>query len=57
MESRVNMCGIAGIVEWRGVSNLSALSRRVEAMTDAIRHRGPDDAGVWADGRAETNVF
>ena len=39
------MCGIAGIVriEPSGV----ALEPLVRAMADTLRHRGPDDAGVW----------
>jgi asparagine synthase (glutamine-hydrolysing) len=35
------MCGIAGIVaagDWLGT---------VEAMTESLRHRGPDDGGTW----------
>ena len=50
------MCGIAGIIDWRGASDLGELSRRVEAMTDALRQRGPDDAGIWSDMRGETGV-
>ena len=43
------MCGIAGIFSPDG--RVSA--QTVERMTDALRHRGPDDAGieVIADGR------
>src|SRR6266567_3688079 len=39
------MCGIAGIV---GPLN-SALptTERVDKMVQAMRHRGPDDEGVW----------
>ncbi|GIW93675.1 MAG: asparagine synthetase B [Pirellulaceae bacterium] len=37
------MCGILGIVSARGV----ALQTPVEAMRDRMRHRGPDDAGLW----------
>jgi asparagine synthase (glutamine-hydrolysing) len=40
------MCGIAGIVETRGGPVWRA---QVEAMTDAIAHRGPDGAGVWIE--------
>ena len=47
------MCGIVGIVDRRGASG-EALTRRVRAMMDAIRHRGPDDDGEWVDG--ETGV-
>jgi asparagine synthase (glutamine-hydrolysing) len=36
------MCGIAGIVGSR------ASVEAVNAMTDALRHRGPDGAGVWS---------
>ena len=43
------MCGIAGMVRWNG-SPPSA--REVEQMCDAIRHRGPDDQGVYADAHA-----
>ncbi|MCP4594314.1 MAG: asparagine synthase (glutamine-hydrolyzing) [bacterium] len=34
------MCGIAGI--WGEVSQ-----ERLQAMADALRHRGPDDEGFW----------
>ena len=41
------MCGIVGIVRWRG-----ALVHREEldAMTSSIVHRGPDDHGVLVEG-------
>src|SRR5215467_5098660 len=38
------MCGIAGIVSQS--SNLEL----VGVMTEAMRHRGPDGAGLWSDG-------
>lgn len=38
------MCGISGFT---GTPNAQALSR----MLDALRHRGPDGAGQWYDGR------
>ena len=35
------MCGIVGIVEWRGGER-----GPLEQMTDSLSHRGPDDRGV-----------
>ena len=50
------MCGIAGFVEAPGSGSPSApeASRAlVHRMCDVIRHRGPDDEGVWmGDGVA-----
>jgi asparagine synthase (glutamine-hydrolysing) len=43
------MCGIAGIVRWDGQP---ASAGSVEAMCDVMRHRGPDDAGLWTQGPA-----
>jgi asparagine synthase (glutamine-hydrolysing) len=44
------MCGIAGIV---ASDRLHPDDRsRVPPMRDAIAHRGPDDAGLFADGQA-----
>src|SRR3954468_7276893 len=44
------MCGIAGIVS---SDRLHPEDReRVVAMRDVIAHRGPDDAGLFADGQA-----
>jgi asparagine synthase (glutamine-hydrolysing) len=40
------MCGIAGFVTARPASGCEALLAR---MTDAIRHRGPDDFGYYHD--------
>jgi asparagine synthase (glutamine-hydrolysing) len=41
------MCGIAGLHNLAGAP-VSATS--VEAMCELIRHRGPDDSGLWMDG-------
>ena len=38
------MCGIAGILGKDGVDR-----RSVERLIGPIAHRGPDDAGIWAD--------
>ncbi|HZV08565.1 MAG TPA: asparagine synthetase B, partial [Novosphingobium sp.] len=45
------MCGIAGMFDLAGAARFGVAE--VEAMCDAIAHRGPDGAGVWrADGVA-----
>jgi asparagine synthase (glutamine-hydrolysing) len=42
------MCAIAGI--WTGsVKDPARLTDQARAMSDALRHRGPDDGGVWVD--------
>ena len=42
------MCGIIGQIGKHG----SVETRRLEAARDLMVHRGPDDAGRWADGAA-----
>ncbi len=42
------MCGIAGRMEFE--PGRKADPELVQRMCDAIAHRGPDDAGVWAEG-------
>ena len=42
------MCGISGFLTAPGQSR-DALVRTATAMADTLRHRGPDDAGAWAD--------
>jgi asparagine synthase (glutamine-hydrolysing) len=44
------MCGFAGFLTSNG-ANKELLARTATAMNDAIRHRGPDDHGVWADAQ------
>lgn len=43
------MCGIAGILTPSGGEQLAGF---VQAMAGTLTHRGPDDAGVWADTQA-----
>ncbi len=43
------MCGIAGIVKWRGEPPEQALMERMLAI---LRHRGPDEFGLYDDGTA-----
>jgi asparagine synthase (glutamine-hydrolysing) len=45
------MCGIAGFAGPVG-GNREQLETRARAMGEALRHRGPDGAGVWADPTA-----
>lgn len=42
------MCGLAGVMDPRGLDP-SAGRERLRRMTDAIRHRGPDDSGYFVD--------
>ncbi len=47
------MCGIAGFVLLNGGGSDAPgfdHARRLGAMIGTIRHRGPDDEGVWSDG-------
>jgi asparagine synthase (glutamine-hydrolysing) len=45
------MCGITGFLEQRA-RPAAAREAIVRAMTTALVHRGPDDAGLWADNEA-----
>ncbi len=42
------MCGIVGFFSETGFEKAEA-EKTATAMSDAIRHRGPDAAGVWVD--------
>ncbi|MFN9213761.1 MAG: asparagine synthase (glutamine-hydrolyzing) [Gemmatimonadota bacterium] len=41
------MCGIAGC--WSPADPAAASPALITAMTDRLRHRGPDGSGVWCD--------
>lgn len=41
------MCGIAGVL---GRAGLRAEGEYLSAMAECMRHRGPDDGGVWTEG-------
>lgn len=43
------MCGIAGILDQTAATPEQQLRTMAAAMGDALRHRGPDDDGVWVD--------
>ncbi len=42
------MCGIAGIINYH--KDKPCVEKNVEAMCNVIKHRGPDDSGVFTDG-------
>ncbi len=44
------MCGLVGSLGGR--ADQQELASRASAMADRIRHRGPDDEGVWVDAEA-----
>jgi asparagine synthase (glutamine-hydrolysing) len=46
------MCGIAGFFGSNISRGADELTGIVRSMTDAIVHRGPDDAGAWVDADA-----
>lgn len=43
------MCGLVGIV---GGASVEALRTGVRRMSEQLRHRGPDDDGIWLDPAA-----
>jgi len=43
------MCGISGIFDSSRRTSKAELELAAVRMADAIRHRGPDDSGVWTD--------
>jgi asparagine synthase (glutamine-hydrolysing) len=46
------MCGISGFVIRGAISPREPAEARLWRMIATLRHRGPDDEGVWTDGRA-----
>lgn len=46
------MCGIAGVVDWRGLLPADGLEALASSMADQLIHRGPDAGGVWCDPSA-----
>ena len=46
------MCGIAGFVDTLRQTPEADGIRAAEGMAERMKHRGPDDSGVWADARA-----
>jgi asparagine synthase (glutamine-hydrolysing) len=45
------MCGILAVIDDRGAFAAHE-ERRFDAALDLLKHRGPDDRGVWSDGHA-----
>ena len=46
------MCGIAGLLAFDSAHSRQQLYDIAEAMNTSLRHRGPDDEGVWLDAEA-----
>ena len=46
------MCGIAGLVDLKGQTPGERLEATARAMAETMRHRGPDDGGVWSAPQA-----
>lgn len=46
------MCGIAGLVDFRGASSLDIIKK----MTDVLFHRGPDDGGYFWESFEQSQV-
>ncbi len=46
------MCGFAGFLVTREGRRPDQIATTVRHMADAVRHRGPDDAGDWVDEAA-----
>jgi asparagine synthase (glutamine-hydrolysing) len=50
------MCGLAGFVDGSGAMPIGEWPILLRRMGAAIRHRGPDDSGVWIDEHAGVGV-
>ena len=45
------MCGISGFLLADSLMSQRAAEARLRTMIATLRHRGPDDEGMWTDGR------
>ena len=43
------MCGIAGFIDFDARTSEETLRAMALSMAASLRHRGPDDEGVWCD--------
>lgn len=43
------MCGLVGFIGGTGIRSQAALAALAGRMSARLRHRGPDDEGVWVD--------
>jgi asparagine synthase (glutamine-hydrolysing) len=46
------MCGFAGFLDLERRTSEQAIRAIVARMANTLRHRGPDDAGIWVDAEA-----
>lgn len=46
------MCGLTGILDLDAATPADRLCLLATGMAEALKHRGPDDHGVWADASA-----
>src|SRR5262245_28145596 len=46
------MCGLTGFLDASRQQGPDALAAVATRMADTLRHRGPNDAGVWVDAEA-----
>ena len=49
------MCGLAGIFRFKKLGESASFEKSVQAMSDRMIRRGPDDAGRWSD--PDGNLF
>ncbi len=47
------MCGLTGLITLDGGLSVTELESIGNAMLDPIKHRGPDDAGIWRDAESQ----
>ena len=43
------MCGITGFIDLQSARTPEDLEALAGSMANTLRHRGPDDSGVWVD--------
>jgi asparagine synthase (glutamine-hydrolysing) len=50
------MCGLAGFIDGSGAAPLDQWPSLLQRMGDSIRHRGPDDSGIWRDENSRVGL-
>ena len=51
------MCGIAGFIAGRSQGAARQIDDIVASISETLRHRGPDDDGVWIDPEAGVSLI